>query len=219
MRTLLRITVILLVLANLGVAGWHQKTSGSTAKAPAFEAVEPGVPALVLLNERDPAIVARQRLSSDRARLSCYSIGPLPSQADARRVANGLSDDTEATRERLSHVTRERGFWIYLPALPSREEALEQARNLATAGVRDYYVVTAGDRENTISLGLYGQRENALRRQANLIALGFNAEFSIRHEERPEYWVDYAITPEQAPSWQPLVARYPNVELQPAECF
>ncbi|GJM08415.1 MAG: hypothetical protein DHS20C11_06910 [Lysobacteraceae bacterium] len=216
---ILRITVILLVLANLAVAGLQQMDPESSTAEPAFQAVEPGVPALVLLNERDPAIVARQRLRSSREQLVCYSVGPLPSQADARRVANGLSEATEATRERLSHVTRERGFWIYLPALPSREEALEQARRLATAGVRDYYVVTAGDRENTISLGLYGQRENALRRQASLIALGFNAEFSIRHEERPEYWVDYAITPEQAPSWQPLVARYPNVELQPADCF
>ena len=219
MGMILRITVILLVLANLAVAGLQQMGPESATVEPTFAAVEPGVPALVLLNERDPAIVARQRLRSNREQLACYSVGPLPSQADARRVANGLSEATEATRERLSHVTRERGFWIYLPALPSREEALEQARRLATAGVRDYYVVTAGDRENTISLGLYGQRENALRRQASLIALGFNAEFSIRHEERPEYWVDYAITPEQTPSWQPLVARYPNVELQPADCF
>ena len=216
MKMLARTVVIMLVAANLAFAAWQVRHEEPQPLP--FRPTDRGVAPLVLLNERNPLAIGRQR-ASNLEPASCYTLGPLPSQADARRIANALSEDTQAVRERLATATRERGYWVYLPAQTSRDDALGKARELASVGVRDYYVVTAGENENTISLGLFGQQDNALRRQASLRQMGFEAEVTIRYDERPEYWVDYAITLEQAPSWQPLVARYSNVSLEPIPCF
>ena len=49
---------------------------------------------------------------------------------------------------------------------------LATARSLAAQGVRDYYVVTAGPGENTVSLGLFREQRNAEARLAEVRALG-----------------------------------------------
>ena len=59
-------------------------------------------------------------------------------------------------------------------------------------GLRDYYVVTAGDQQNTVSLGLFRDLENAQRRQADVAELGYVATIEARTEPVPQWWVDIA---------------------------
>ena len=53
-------------------------------------------------------------------------------------------------------------------------------------------MVTAGDQQNTVSLGLFRDLDNARRRQAEVAALGYSATVEARTEQVPQWWVDIA---------------------------
>ncbi len=166
-----RALFLLLLAANLGAVSWLVFAPDMHAtEAPASD---PGVPKLVLLSERDRGDDASAELAAppetraDQRNDECHSIGTFPTQADVRAAISTLTPLTRRIQFREAHATQARGYWVYLPALQTREQALAAARQLSSKGVRDYYVVTAGDQQNTISLGSVprsGQRRTATRR-------------------------------------------------------
>lgn len=221
--------IFLLLLALNLAAGLWLWLAPSTAH-PALPATDPGVAALTLLGEHlaglgdqsaelaaapepdELPVVSVGALSAVATR--CIEIGPFPTQADLRQAESVLVQVGRPLSSREDNERRFRGYWVYLPASASRAEALETARALATAGVRDYYVVTAGDRENTISLGLFRDRANAERRQAEMRNQGYPAELNERVEEQHVYWLGLQQAEEAvaAEDWRGLLTS-PN-ELQ-----
>ena len=201
-----RALFLLLLAANLGAASWLVLAPDRHA-TPA-PVTDPGVPKLVLLSERDRGDDASAELAAPpetRADLrndECHSIGTFPTQADVRAAISALTPLTRRIQFREAHATQARGYWVYLPALATREQALATARQLSAKGVRDYYVVTAGDQQNTISLGLFRDQNNAERRRAEIAALGFTPQSIARTEELPVYWLDYATDRAHPLDWR-----------------
>lgn len=218
-----RALFILLLALNIGGACWllFAQRSPPVALPPA----DPGVPKLVLLSERDGAIGAEAELASapensaDRASDECRSFGPFPTQADARVAMNALTPLSKRIRTRETHATQTRGYWVYLPAMASREEALGVARTLSGKGVRDYYVVTAGDAQNTVSLGLFRDQGNAERRRAEITALGFKPQVDTRTEELPVYWLDFALAGAEPADLRNRVSAPVDAKLEKIACF
>lgn len=218
-----RVLFLLFLALNLGVAGWLYFAAKPTQAE--VERADPGIAPLVLLAERDGeetntaelavAPEARSALSYDR----CLSIGPFPTQADTRRALNLLTPLVERIRFRESLATQPRGYWVYLPAMASREQALGVARQLSSKGVRDYYVVTAGDQQNTISLGLFRDQSNAERRRAEIAGLGFSPQLVQRTEELPVYWVDFADDPGRPIDWRRVLPEWTELVEQAVKCF
>ena len=150
----------------------------------------------------------------------CHSIGTFPTQADVRVAIGALTPLVRRIQFREAHATQARGYWVYLPALATREQALAAARQLSAKGVRDYYVVTAGDQQNTISLGLFRDQGNAERRRAEIAALGFTPQSIARTEELPVYWLDYATDRAHPIDWRSkLGAGAAALHEQTIECF
>src|SRR5436190_1365258 len=89
--------------------------------------------------------------------------------------------------------------WLYF-APPPRAQAL--ARQLSERGVRDYYVVTAGDQPNTISLGLFHDQANADKRRDEVAKLGFAPQVVARTEQLPVYWIDFAEERDHPLDWR-----------------
>jgi cell division septation protein DedD len=201
-----RVLFLLLLAANLGAASWL--VFAPSTQATQSPASDPGVPKLVLLSERDRGDDASAELAAppesraDQRNDECHSIGTFPTQADVRAAINVLTPLTRRIQFREAHATQARGYWVYLPALQTREQALAAARQLSGKGVRDYYVVTAGDQQNTISLGLFRDQANAERRRAEIAALGFTPQSIARTEELPVYWLDYAIDRAHPLDWR-----------------
>jgi len=213
-----RLLFLLLIAFNIGVAAWL--AFGRAPAAPLPPATDPGVPELKLLSERAgaPAPIApesRAALASDR----CESIGPFPTQADMRGAMQTLTPHVPRIQYREEQTHQSRGFWVYLPALPSRDAALAAARALSAKNVRDYYVVTAGDQQNTISLGLFHDRVNADTRRAQIAALGFNAQVSERVETLPVYWVDFVLPAQPGFNWQAWLPGRSDLQTQTVDCF
>ena len=219
----LRALFVLLLALNIGAGCWL--LFAAPREPAALPATDPGVPSLQLLSERDAA-AAHPELDSvpesdaDLANDVCRTLGPFQTQADARAAANALRPLVKRSRTRETQQTQTRGYWVYFAAAPSREAALATARQLADKKVRDYYVVTAGEQQNMISLGLFRDQNNAERRRAELAALGFDPKVNTRTEDLPVYWIDFALSGENLPA--DFAARVPiphDAAVQPATCF
>jgi hypothetical protein len=211
---LLRALILLLLCMNIGVAVWWAKHHEAVPVA--LPATEVGVASLTLLSEapRPPAALADvEELSADPEQLNsqtvCLSLGPFASSAALRRAMNTLLPQVERIQFREVPALAVQGYRVFLPPAGSRAEAQEIARGLAAKGIADYYVVTAGEQQNTISLGLFRDLANASKRHDEVAALGYNPIVEARTESAPQWWIDLA-----APAgfdWQALL---PGSEVQ-----
>jgi len=219
-----RVLFLLLLALNIGGACWI-----AFAPAPAAElkpVSDVGVPALVLLSERDGSSraasavrPAAESVATARGDESCHSIGPFQTQSDMRASLGTLTPQVQRIQYRDERATQSRGYWVFLAAMKTREDALVIARSLSSKGVRDYYVVTAGEQLNTISLGLFRERANAERRKAEIAAMGFAPQLIERTEELPVYWIDFSIASGKDLDWRALVANAAGLEERAIDCF
>ncbi len=215
-----RILFLTLLIMNLTVAGWLLLGPQTPPPLPPPRN-DPGVQPLALLSERDSVDnvstgnLEAQAMAGDR----CFSIGPFPTQVDLRRAMSVLGPRVRRIQFREQMTTQARGYQVYLPAMDSREQALAMARRLSEAGVRDYYVVTAGDQQNTVSLGLFREQNNAQRRQQSIQGLGFSPEILTRTERQPQYWIDYALGADQELQPQGLGSELADRENPSISCF
>lgn len=219
-----RVLFLLLLALNIGGACWIAFAPKASAPVPAIS--DPDVPALVLLSERDgPASSATAASQPDPALSTasnsdvCQSIGPFQTQSDMRASLNSLTPLVKRIQYRNENATQSRGFWVFLAAMKTREDALGVARRLSAKGVRDYYVVTAGEQLNTISLGLFREQANAERRKAEIAAMGFEPQLIQRTEELPVYWIDFARAADNRFDWRGHVGNASGLEERTIDCF
>lgn len=218
----LRFLFLLLVTLNLGVAGWL--VFGDTPSA-APPATDPGVAELRLLSEQGGSQASQSAELSQAPQKAlnssdhCFTLGPFTTEADVRGALDALTPQVAGIQFRQEQSTASRGWWVYLPALPNRDKALETARQLSDKGVRDYYVVTAGDRQNTISLGLFHDPDNARRRRKTLADMGFTPVMHERTEQVLQFYVDYALPRDKSLDWHPYLPDDSGIQSSPRNCF
>jgi hypothetical protein len=196
---LLRSLVLLLACMNLGAAAWWAAHREPAPRA--LPASEPDIASLTLLSESDASRLqaradvpagAPAPLSQDAV---CQSLGPFESADALRSAMDTLLPKVERIQYREVQAMALHGYRVYLPAAADRAQALAAARLLASRGVADYYVVTAGDQENTVSLGIFRELDNATKRRDAVAALGFNAVVEPRTEPVRQWWIDLAAAP------------------------
>lgn len=133
---------------------------------------------------------------------TCMALGPFATQTDMRNARSALTSQAARMRQRQEQTTQTTGWWVYLPGGGSRDKALELGRRLAAANVGEYFVVSAGDQSNTISLGLFKDPANARRRREQVVAAGFPAQMTERTESVAEYWLDVVIADNGHADWR-----------------
>lgn len=219
-----RILFMLLLAMNLASAAWWYWRAQAPAEAPAEP--ESTTPTLVLLSERDSSAMSDAASAAASASAPrdpsapaaiCAALGPFKTQSDVNRGMQLLTPLVARIQYQESSSVTTRGYWVYLPAFESRDAALKSARQLNAANVRDYYVVTAGDHENTVSLGLFRDRDNAARRQAQIAALGFPARLEERTEVERAYWIEFEQKDATAPDYSALPDSM-QLSLKPRNC-
>ncbi|TAN05048.1 MAG: SPOR domain-containing protein [Rhodanobacteraceae bacterium] len=214
-----RLLFLLLLALNLGAGAWLLFGRSPAPVLP--PATDPGVPELRLLSETrgaTPAASAGARAHPLAADV-CSTLGPFTTAADMRASLQALTPHVARIQYREEQVSRSRGFWVYLPATPTREAALGEARQLAAKGIDDYYVVTAGDAQNTVSLGLFDDETNAQKRLAEVQHLGFHAKVKQRVDTGPAYWIDYATVPGAVFAWQTWLPDRSDLQSEHIDCF
>lgn len=212
----LRLLFVLLIALNIAVGAWLLLGQNETH---AGFATDPGVPKLRLLSEIPPPAATTAHAASVAApatapvpamasasatanapapaspnanalSYACMALGPFATQEDLRIARNALGPQAQRMRARQEQTTQTRGWWVHLPPNPNHAAALAQARQLGARNIQDYFVVSAGDNQNTVSLGLFKDPANARKRRDEIVAAGFPAQMSERTETVPEYWLD-----------------------------
>lgn len=219
----MRYLFITLLMANIAFFVWSQRMTPQTKSD--FKVVDQGMTKLQLISEIEPqkntnnppTTLNNSNLNGDIQQL-CYSAGPFDVEANVHAAQETLNQVVLKTNIRKITTTQEAGYWVYLPALASRTEALKKGRELAAAFVKDYYVVTSGDNENSISLGLYREPYNADNRIAELSTKGFKVNKEIRIEQWPEFWLDFSISETQTDKLPNLKDTYPDISQNEVIC-
>ncbi len=188
---LLRAAIVLLLMLNLGAAGWWglqpaSATAGTQAEdVPGLRlvgetgdvarpaAVPPPVAATAATPPAATPPAPTASVPTAVAAATCLRFGPFASAAarDAARLAL-LGAGVDAVPQ--DAVARGgRGWKVFLPPQASRETAVAVAEKLKAAGVSDLYVMSKGADTNSIALGRFGSEEAARRREAELRGKGF----------------------------------------------
>lgn len=214
----MRYLFILFLLANIAFFVWSKRLS--PAPQDTFKVVDDGVRKLELIAEVETDKPDNPIVTEVNSNLQqiCYSAGPFDVEANVHAAKETLDPLVLKTNIRKITTTQEAGYWVYLPALASRSEALKKGRELAAAFIKDYYVVTSGDNENSISLGLYRESFNADNRIAELSSKGFQVSKEIRIEQWPEFWLDFSITETQSEGLPDLKTNYPDISQNEIIC-
>ena len=210
--SLWRWLAVALLVANIGVLLLIVLKPPTVERdRPTIPPLDPELPRLELVNE----LTATDSRDDGEA---CFSIGPLSSLLAQERAEDRLRPFASALRSRQTRADTDRGWWVYLTA-GNRAEAVGLTRRLAEQGVEDFYVVTSGELENTLSVGLYEDIENARSRQARIQALGFDPQLEVRREIVPQFWVDYRIASGERAPWRFIVRGSPGSRHREVPCW
>ncbi len=214
-----RYLLLALVLINLLLLGWFMAKPQSPNPLPEpaqnnssadLRASDASIPQLKLLSE----VAAGDQLID-----SCATIGPLDNTNMVRRLRERLGAYTSRIRERQTEARVERGYWVYLPVAESRDAALEFTNQLASMGISDYFVVTTGEMQNAVSVGLFNDIQRAQARQQQLQALGFNISLGARREYETHYWLDYQLLDDVESPWRSISASMPEIRKYSIQCW
>lgn len=203
---LLRATIVILVMLNLGAAAWWLLRP-VVASATATQAVAADAPGLRLVGEPVAAITsaaapaaplpATPQVQAEVATVPagttselCLRFGPFAETTarDAARAALSAAGVSAVTRDLPSRSAR--GWKVAMPAMASREEAVALAERIKAAGISDLYVMNEGADANSVALGRFGSEEAARRREAELRDNGFAAQATPLGDTPAQAWLD-----------------------------
>jgi hypothetical protein len=234
----LRLLFVLLIALNIAVGAWLLLGQNETH---ASFSTDPGVPKLRLLSELPPPATTAARAASvappataatpanasastpapanaNVLSYACMALGPFATQEDLRIARNALGGQVQRMRARQEQTTQTRGWWVHLPPSSNHAAALAQARQLGARNIQDYFVVSAGDNQNTVSLGLFKDPANARKRRDEIVAAGFQVQMAERTETVPEYWLDLVPTDSKHFDWRSRI-HDPGIGSHSTGCF
>jgi hypothetical protein len=207
---LVRALIVLFSVLNLGVAAWWIAHDPPPPPAPA--ALPAGVTRLQLIEEGTssrkpvpapvavagtPAPATPPPTATDAITAppmqQCFSFGPFASREASALASAKLKPLVQkvASREQAAAAGPARGWRVYLPPLPSLEQAQAIAQRIGAAGFDDFLVVREGAEANSIALGRYRNEEGAKKRADALIAAGFAAQIAALGEPgAASVWLD-----------------------------
>ena len=88
-----------------------------------------------------------------------------------------------------------KGYWVTLGGVPDRTAATAIIERLRRAGVADAYAMPGDGSDVTISLGLFSERQRALRRLDDAKAIGLEPRIVDRERTGTVYWIDVDVVP------------------------
>lgn len=226
-----RLIFLFLLLANLVLLTWEglgrllpTAPTADLQKAQR-EPLPQGVQEIRLLAAREPPGEAPPERGStpidSGPALRCHLFGPLSEAALAQSVMATLRAQGWRVRMTGKGQALSEDFWVVLPPRASRQEALMRLREFQQRDI-DSFVVTQGEAENAISLGLFTQRSLAEAHGERLRALGYpEIEVRVIPRDGQEVWLQVA-EPVDAPgsevAWSTVRAQAGSAARQPAAC-
>jgi hypothetical protein len=204
------ITLVSEVPEDLRTAGVVVESGGAEAplaladQAAQAEPAEPTIAAAetlpadaVLAEAAAPAVVddplAEAAAPAAAAPGSCTSVGPFRELSQAASAAATLREAGHQPAQRVAEGDIWIGYWVYIPALPSEEEAEAALERVRADGMSDAYIIPNSESGNLISLGVFSEISGVSRRRDQVRALGFEPQVVDRTRRATVYWVDVTL--------------------------
>ena len=189
----------LLILLNIGLFAWQQRTAAPEVTSelsltPRSEYAGP-VETLQLLAEAQPKPV---QVASQAAPVSqatpandCLVLGGFDGAERVGQLEQRMLSLDIGARV----ITRDAAFgsdhWVYIPPLASSQASLRQLRELQARGI-DSYLITEGELANGILLGVFPRLEVAVGVADKLRAAGYEPQVRELPRVYQQYWVRVA---------------------------
>jgi hypothetical protein len=215
--TVLKVSVLILALANAGYFLWSRGIGSSDGAADNTAAV----PRLRLVSESAAALSARA-VTGDSSRSAaagaeggsstgsaaaaplasnvtrCISLGPFPDVSQAVHAATALRGGGYQPRQRVAEGEVWVGVWVYLPMPPAPGAAEQMRAKLKAGGIDDALEMPGPNDTSVLSLGLYSEPKRAQARVTQAQALGYSPAVSDRKRAGDVYWLDIDLKPSDA---------------------
>jgi cell division septation protein DedD len=120
-------------------------------------------------------------------------VGPFRELAQAATAAAALRNAGYQPLQRVGEGDVWIGYWVYLPAIATEQEANEILTKVRAAGIPDSYVIPNSDTGNLVSLGVFSEISGVGRRRDEVRALGFEPQVVDRTRRATVYWVDVTL--------------------------
>ena len=212
----MRLALALLLFANIAWYGWTHWIAAPEAPAATAAAAEGS--GLQLAREAAPSQAA---VRTARGPNNCVSLGPFTDLTDTARASTLLREHKLEPRQRAGEGVVWKGYWVTLEGVPDRAAAGAIIERLRRAGVADAYAMPADGRDVTISLGLFSERQRALRRLDDAKAAGLAPRIVDRERTGTVYWIDVDVVPPaelpDAVQLQGEVGRIVRIEVKPCQ--
>jgi cell division septation protein DedD len=223
-----RALFLVLVLANLGFFAWARwiDAAPDTGAKVALSHANQRAPTLRLATEMASSALSDRALPTaprqgdqpapEEATAAfdtaggCVSLGPFRGLTDATQALAALRAAGFPARQRLEEGEIWVGYWVSLPAAPSRDRAEATIAMLAERGITDTYILPGEDEPNRISLGVFTDRRRAERRRDEVALLGLDATISDRRQPGSVYWLDVELGDSTQPPGTDLLQTEPG---------
>lgn len=192
----MRITLFLLLFANLAFLAWSQWIDIPAAAMSANGASR--VPTLALAGETaEPRAAPAPAPAPSRPRElpagPCVSVGPFDDAAGAIRGAELLRKKGLGARPRPEPAAGPEGYWVYIPGLASDAAAAQDVKRLTERGFRDASALQPATGELRINIGFFMAAAPANQRQLAIRKLGLKADIAEHRLPDMLYWIDVAV--------------------------
>lgn len=178
----MRWVVILLLLANIGYAGWYLLVA--EAEGPA-----------VVVRSPAPDNLERLRLleESDAVRSACIEVGPFPAEGGESRTLLSLAESKGMSGTLMPRpVADQPHYWVLIP--PGTEADGEaQVAMLAEEGF-EAFLISGGELANGVSLGIFPDEAQARAEAERLRERAFEPEVRVIEQSRTRLFVELRMS-------------------------
>lgn len=178
---------VFLVSLNILYAVWHrQQIPISVTEIEPLVSKQKEAANIKLVKESAESLVSERR--SVEADSLCLNFSPFERKSDAQILQQRLL--SLGVNARIKEFSDPIGVdhWVYLEPSASRDAAFRQVRELQARGI-DSYVITVGDLENGVSLGIFSERTSAQGILDRVARLGYSPLIKRLERSRQIYRV------------------------------
>ena len=165
-----------------------------------------------------PADPAEPRPELAAAESRCTSVGPFRELSQAATAAATLRAAGFQPLQRVTEGDVWIGYWVYIPAIATEQQANEILAKVRADGIADSYVIPNSDSGNLVSLGVFSEISGVSRRRDQVRALGFEPQVVDRTRRATVYWIDVVLDPSQTLDFDALRPAGRIIRLEQRDC-
>jgi hypothetical protein len=217
----MRSVFLFLLLLNVLYALWQLQDDKAVQTL--YDAADRPLQELAVVAKSSPAMPERQDAELRSAQVTtslCVNLGVFESRAEAGQLRQRLLALSVESSVIARDVPSVLDYWLVYPVRGGENVALSRLRLLQAEGV-DSFLITRGDLAGNISLGIFAREDYAMARQAQLQAMGYQAEIEVLEKVTIEYLVQVDASARRLVD-QPMLARlresFPELQHQFDPC-